>query len=173
MSMQEQDDAYVVVGRLGGAHGIKGWLKVTSFTAPRENLLDYSPWYLKSGQEWLERKVLAAKPQGKGLLVHFDNVQDRDQASQLRGEEVAIHRSQLPVLQDDEYYWSDLVGLEVITIEDVSLGHIIEMMATGSNDVMVVKNEKQQRLVPFIQGQVVHKVDLANARMSVDWDPEF
>ena len=174
MNRQEPENEYVVVGRLGAAHGIKGWLKVNSFTEPRQNLLDYSPWFLKQGSDWQERNVLSARPQGKALIVQLDNVHDRDEALKLRGADVAIRRSQLPELEHNEYYWTDLIGLEVITTDDVSLGRISHMMATGANDVMVVSGGgKEERLVPFIQEQVVKEVDLANARMKVDWDPEF
>ncbi len=133
MSDLQSIDEFVVVGRLGGAHGIKGWLKVASFTEPRNSLLDYSPWYVRSGSDWQERKVLEARPQGKGLVVHLDKIHDRDQALTLRGVEVAIHCSQLPRLAYDEYYWADLIGLEVVTTDNVRLGQIAEMMATGAN----------------------------------------
>ncbi|MFK8031382.1 MAG: ribosome maturation factor RimM [Gammaproteobacteria bacterium] len=172
MNKQEQDE-YVVVGQLGTAHGIKGWSKVASFTSPRGNLLDYSPWYLKQGDVWQERKVLSSRVQGKGMVVQLDNVQNRDEALALRGTEVAIHRSQLPSLESDEYYWADLVGLNVVTIDNVPLGKVTEMLATGSNDVLIIDDNERQRLVPFIQGQVVKKVDLDNAVLSVDWDPDF
>ncbi len=173
--MSDPDDMedFVVVGRLGAAHGIKGWLKVTSFTDPRDNLLDYEPWFLRSGDIWQERDVLAAKQQGKGLIVHLDGIQDRDQALALRGVEVAIHRSQLPRLENNEYYWADLIGLSVVTTDNVPLGHIADMLATGANDVMVVEDGKDQRLVPFVQPQFVKNVDLEAGRLTVDWDPDF
>lgn len=169
----KRENEFVVVGRLGAAHGVRGWLKVTSYTEPRSNLLDYAPWYLKNETQWQRRDVLSAKAQGKALIVHLDGIHDRDQALTLRGIEVAIRRDQLPSLDDDEYYWADLIGLEVVTTTNVSLGRITEMMATGANDVMVVDDDERRRLVPFAQPQYVKSVDRENGRLTVDWDPEF
>lgn len=170
---RQQGDDYVTMGRLGAAHGVRGWIKVTSYTQPRTNLLDYAPWYLKTGNDWQRTDVLSAQTQGKGLIVHLSGIDDRDQALALRGTEVAIRRDQLPSLGDNEYYWTDLIGLEVITTGHVSLGHISEMMATGANDVMVVDAGEQRRLVPFVQPQFVKDVSLEQGRIIVDWDPDF
>lgn len=166
-------DSFVIVGRLGTAHGIKGWLKVTSFTEPRENLFDYSPWYIKRNGDWQVIDVEAARAQGKGLVVQLKGVGDRNEALALRGTDIAVSRDQLPALEQDEYYWTDLVGLTVVTTEDVLLGVVTEVFATGANDVLVVEANDKRRLVPFVQGQVIKQIDLDSARMCVDWDPDF
>ncbi|MEM7084329.1 MAG: ribosome maturation factor RimM [Pseudomonadota bacterium] len=167
-------EQFVVVGQIGTAHGIKGFNKVTSFTEPRTNLLAFSPWYLNTEHQWQRHNVDVAKPQGKGLVVKFEGVDDRDAALTLRGKQVAVHRTQLPDTDEDEYYWTDLIGLTMITLGGQTLGVIEDMMATGANDVMVVDDSQgKQRLVPFLQDQVVKNVDLETSTMHVDWDPDF
>jgi len=171
--MTSASDEYVIVGEITGVHGVKGWVKVRSFTEPRENLLSYQTWYLHHDQNWQVSKLIDGRKQGKGLIAFMEGVDDRDAALKFRGNKIAVLRSQLPQTEEHEYYWTDLIGLEVRTTKEVVLGQIKEMMATGANDVMVVEDAERQRLIPFVQEQVVLEVDLANAVMTVDWDPDF
>ena len=112
------------------------------------------------------------KPHGKGLVAKLDGVVDRDQAAALMDFTVSVDRGQLPENPDGTYYWADLVGLTVTTQQGQQLGTVDYMMETGANDVMVVAGDRE-RLIPFVLGQVVAKVDLESGLILVDWDPEF
>ena len=162
------------VGDIAGVFGVKGWVKVFSLTEPRENILNYSPWVLKKGNELKEAVVLDGRKQGKSVVASIEGVADRDLAATYDGWEILIHKHQLPTSQNGEYYWADLVGLSVETELGVNLGQVDHLIETGANDVLViVDEEKQERLIPFLQGQVVKKIDLDTSTMIVDWNPDF
>ena len=175
--MRDANDM-LVVGKVNGLFGVKGWVKVFSDTQPRKNILGYSPWYLKVDGSWQAYKLESGKVHGKGIIAHLEKCPDRDVAALLVGAQIAIRRDQLPALEEGEYYWSDLQGLKVITLDGIELGVVTELMETGANDVLVVretsnKGNEQERLIPFIPEQVVTKVDLEQGVMTVDWDPDF
>lgn len=160
------------MGRIAGAFGVRGWLKVLSDAEPAESLLDYSPWLLKLGGEWKGYKVLEGGVHGKGLIARLEGVDDRDQAELLRGAEIAIERARLEPLEEGEYYWADLIGLRVVTTQGVELGRIERLMETGANDVLVVQGDRE-RLIPYLRPDVVTSIDLKAGVLQVDWDPEF
>jgi 16S rRNA processing protein RimM len=162
----------IVLGRISGLYGVRGWVKLRSFTEPIENLLAYPDVELGSAGRWQKGRLAEGRRQGDGLVGRFAGVSDRDAAALLVGSEVAVVREQLPAPDEGEYYWADLLGLAVVTVSGVTLGRVVQMMATGANDVMVVAGERE-RLVPFITGRFVEEVDLAAGRIVVDWDPEF
>jgi len=165
-------DELLVMGRIASPFGVKGWLRVNAFTAQPDNLLDYTPWYLKLPGGWQAIEPLAGRHHGKGLVVRLKDCNDRDTAAALAGTDIGVYRSQLPPVDRDEYYWSDLIGLQVITVGDRLLGVVEQLFETGANDVMVVKGE-QEHLVPFVTGQVVESVDLEKRIIRVDWDPDY
>ncbi|WAK02957.1 ribosome maturation factor RimM [Methylobacter sp. YRD-M1] len=160
------------VGRISGVFGVKGWLKVFSFTDPRENILSYSPWLLKKGSEIKQLDVIDGALHGKAVIAQLDGVIDRDQAAGLIGWDVFITHNQLPETTEGEYYWSDLIGLKVETVEGVQLGVVDSLLETGANDVLVVRGERE-RAIPFLQGETIINIDLDAGTMIVDWDPEF
>ena len=162
----------VVLGRVRGAHGVRGGIRVQHFTEERETLLGHPRWMLGSGGEWREYRLAGGHPHGDGLLATLEGVGDRDAAEALRGLEVAVWRDELPPLAQGEYYWSDLEGLRVMTTTGVDLGVVERVMETGANDVLVVKGDRD-RLIPFLPDDVVTAIDLGAGRMEVDWDPEF
>jgi 16S rRNA processing protein RimM len=163
----------IIVGRIMAPYGIRGWVKVFSETEPRENIVGYSPWWIRSAGKWERRQLAAGRPHGKGMIAHLSGCEDRDAAAALSGAEIAVQRSQLADdLAPGEYYWADLEGLHVVTEEGVSLGRVDHLFETGANDVMVVKGERE-RLIPYLIGQVVKGVDLDAGEVRVDWDPEF
>jgi len=168
----EQCDRKIVVGRIAGLYGVRGWVKVYSWTEPREAIVGYSPWQVKLAGEWREMRVAEGRKQGKGVVVRLEGCNDRDMAATLMGADIAVFRSQLPETAAGEYYWTDLVGLKVVTLDDVELGMVKSLMETGANDVLVVQGERE-RLIPFLVGDVVVDVDLEHQLMRVDWDPEF
>ncbi|GAA5120706.1 ribosome maturation factor RimM [Alloalcanivorax gelatiniphagus] len=172
-------DEVLVVGRIVSVHGVKGWVKVYSYTDPIENIFDYQPWYLFDDGAWREVKLGGRRRQGKGLVAGLDGYDDREQARrELVGREIAVPRSQLPESGDDEYYWRDLIGLRVKLDDGRDLGRVHSLMETGANDVLVVRGDgdsldRQERLLPWTPGQVVRDVDLDAGELRVDWDPEF
>ena len=173
--MNKTADSMILLGKVSGVFGVKGWVKIHSDTEPRENILDYLPWYLEQNGQWLMMKVVAGKKHGKGLIAQFVDCHDREVAETLVGKRIAIQSEQLPPAEMGEYYWRDLLGLKVRNLEGIELGIISSMMETGANDVMVVrdKESKQERLIPFIQEQVIKEISLDEGWMKVDWDADF
>jgi len=162
----------IVVGKVSGIFGVRGWIKVFSFTEPRENILAYSSWILKKGNESQELRLLDGRRQGKTVVARLESFDDRDAAADLNGWDIFIRHAQLPKARKGEYYWTDLVGLHVKTVDGVKLGIIKQMLETGANDVVVVQGERE-RLIPFLQQQTIMHIDLDAREMLVDWDPEF
>jgi 16S rRNA processing protein RimM len=162
----------VILGKVGGLYGVRGWVRLWSFTDPVENLLDYREVELGREGAWRAARLVEGRRQGQALVARFEGCSDRDQAALLLGAELAVKRDRLPEAGAGEYYWADLVGLKVVTTEGVELGRVEHMMATGANDVLVVKGDRE-RLLPFLPGRFVNEVDLDGGRIIVDWDPEF
>jgi 16S rRNA processing protein RimM len=162
----------VVIGKISGVFGVRGQVKVYSYTEPRENILKYDPWMLGSGDNWKPYQVTSGKLQGKGLIAQLKGCDDRDQAQLLVGQEIVIEKSRLPETKAGEFYWSDLEGLRVVTTEQVELGKVSHLFETGSNDVLVVKGDREY-LIPYIKDQVIKQIDLDTGQIVVDWDPEF
>lgn len=168
----EPRDRRVLVGRVTGVHGVRGGVKVESFTEPRDALLDYHPWVLcHLGTE----RVVRAKPlvrQGK-VAVLLDGIDDRDVAAGLSGAEIFVDRAQLPAPDAGEYYWVDLEGLRVENLDGADLGRVDRLFATGANDVLVAVDAGRERLIPFVQGDFIKSVDIAAGLIVVDWDVDF
>lgn len=171
MATAKQQDR-VIVGKIVGFHGVAGWVKVYSHTAPKENIFTYTPWLVYLKGEWQTMALVGHRVQGKGLVAKFKLYDSREQCQELIGAEVAVYRSQMPKAAPDEYYWSDLIGLDVISTQGFAFGRVDHLIATGANDVLVVKGERE-RLLPFVQGQYVLEVNLDKGLITVDWDPEF
>ena len=160
----------IALGYVSAVHGIKGWVKIHSWTRPMEAILQYQPWLL--GEERKPVKIVDGRKQGKGLAALLPGYNDREQAATLVGLQIFVRRDQLPATAAGEYYWSDLEGLEVKTTGGELLGRVERLMETGANDVLVIRGDRDH-LVPFIQGQYVKRVDLDDGLIEVDWDPEF
>ncbi len=124
--------------------------------------------------EWQETPLLAGRKQGKGIIASIEGCTDRDQATLLQGAEIAIRSEQLAVLGENEYYWADLIGLDVYNQEDLLLGRVERLVETGANDVLVVKGKDEREiLIPFALPQIIKQVDLEMGRMVVDWQPDY
>ncbi len=169
--MSQHDDDLVCVGHILGSQGIKGWVRIFSNTSPRENIVSYSPWFIEQGSVQ-KATAVQGRRQGKNVLARLEGIEDRTQADELTGCRIFINPQQLHRLEAGEYYWSDLVGLAVETVQGQPLGVIASMMETGADDVMVLAGERE-RLIPFVIDQIVREVDLENQRLVVDWLPEY
>ena len=170
--MAEQGAEFVEMGRISGLFGVQGWVKVFSHTEPRENILNYSPWYLAIEGRWVPFEVRAGRRQGSTVVAHLSGCPDRDAAAKLLQHTIAVHRHQLPPASEGEYYWADLIGLRVVTTEGRELGTVSNLMETGANDVLIVAGERE-RLIPYTPGHVVREVDVGAGVITVEWDPEF
>ncbi|MCP5420788.1 MAG: ribosome maturation factor RimM [Gammaproteobacteria bacterium] len=166
------DSRWIVLGEITGVFGIQGWVRVFSHTQERNGILEYDPLYLADGEEWLPMTIVEAQIHGKGLIAKLSGCTDRDAAAKLVGRALAVRREQLPPTGPGEYYWTDLIGLQVVTQEGVSLGSVDHLFATGANDVLVVKGERE-RLLPFLKSEVIKAIDLDRGTIQVDWDPAF
>lgn len=168
--------SYVVVGKSVGLYGVRGGLKVLSYTQPQENILGYAPWYLRRGNEWVAVEVASSRAHGAGFVVFLKDCTDRDAAARWAPAEIAVTREQMPVPPEGEYYWADLIGLQVRTAAGVDLGAVSALFETGANDVLVVKGERE-RMIPFIPRDVILEIRLARGdvpgEVVVEWDPDF
>ena len=169
-SLSKQD--LIHVGKISGVFGVKGWVKLFSYTEPKDNILSYKNWVLKKNGQDKTVKAIGGQVQGKAIVAQIDGINDRDQALNLMGWDVYISHEQLPTLAQNEYYWADLIGLDVENLEGFQLGKVDSLIETGANDVLVVKGERELA-VPFLQGQTVKSIDLAAGKMIVDWDADF
>jgi len=167
----------LVVGKITGCYGIKGWVKVHPYTESPAGLLDLSDWQVKRKDGYEPLPIDSGKPHGKGLVVHISGVDDRTLAEVYRGLEIAVPDGQLPALEQGDYYWRDLEGLAVWCLnsgERYLLGEVDYLIETGANDVLVVKStdssiDDNERLIPYLPGETVRQVDLEAATIEVDW----
>ncbi|MES2819648.1 MAG: ribosome maturation factor RimM [Pseudomonadota bacterium] len=170
-------DDLMVIGKIVSVHGVRGEVKVFSFTDPIDNLLDYPHWTLRRDGEVRQVELGSGRLQNKVLVAKLKGLDDREEARLLAGFEICVPRSLLPDLTDGEYYWYQLIGLKVIDPLGQLLGRIDHLLETGANDVMVVKPcadslDDRERLLPYT-GHCVLAVDLAAGEMRVEWDADF
>lgn len=167
--MEQTDKNPVILGQVSGLYGVKGWVKVYSYTEPREAILGYRAWQLQVDGDWQPIDLEEGRKQGKTIIARLQAVSDREVAARLIGADIGVYRDDLPETQPGEYYWADLVGMEVVNSENRSMGKVSHLLATGANDVLVVKGEEEV-LLPFVTGDVIEDVDLAAGRIRVNWE---
>jgi len=169
--MKDFDKTHIIVGKIGSTYGVRGWLKIHTYTEFGASILSYNPWYLALGKDaWKVFTVEEGRTHGNGIIAKLAGIHTPEEGRLLTGATIAVERSQLPTLKKNEYYWSDLVGLSVINKQGHQLGKVIYLMETGSNDVLIVKGEKEFA-VPYLFGKVVLNVDLIKHEILVDWEP--
>lgn len=161
----------VILGRFGAVYGVRAWIKVNSYTQPIENILEYSEWQVQRHGSWETVTIEAGKIHGKGIVVKIHNIDDREQAKTYTNAQIAIDQQELPELNKTEYYWRDLIGMSVITKDGTPLGTVKNLLETGANDVLIVK-DKRERMIPYTK-QVIQSIDREKKIITVDWDPEF
>lgn len=167
----------VTLGRVAGVFGVKGWVKVVSNTRPADNLLKYPQWWLGADEGYLATLV-DAKAQVNGIIAQLSGrdgqpITDRDIAARLVGKDISIDRAELPPAPPGSYYWADLIGMMVVSGQDEPLGTVTAMMENGVQDVLVLNDGIVERLIPFVQGPIILKVDLDTRRIVADWSPDY
>jgi 16S rRNA processing protein RimM len=179
---------HLVMGKVGAPWGVKGWVKLVSYTDPPENLLDYRHFVLtgargaeqgqagqkQAGQKQIEIELDAVRPQGQGLVGHIKGCDTPERSGLYTGGELWVAKSVLPALEEGEgYYWHQLERLTVKTLDGAVLGKVRHLMATGANDVLVIRDEQgKERLLPYVP-HVVRKVDIESGVIEVDWQPDW
>ena len=166
----------MIIGTIGAPYGVKGWVKINSYTDEKAGIFDYAPWIIGTETKY---QVAQWRTHSKALVAKLEGIDSRDDAERIKNLDISIESSQLPELGDDEFYWRDLVGMQVVTDKGYSLGKIKEIFATGANDVMLVKANtndafgQKERMLPILFDQVVKNIDKTSATITVDWDPAF
>jgi 16S rRNA processing protein RimM len=169
--MKKTHDDYIRIGKIGSTYGVHGWLKVYAYTEIGTDIINYMPWYLSYNQpqEWRCLPIEKTELQVKHILVKFSGINTPEEARLLTGKHIAIPRSQLPALNANEYYWADLIGLTVINKTGEIYGKVTYLIETGSNDVLIVKGEKEHA-IPYLWGDVILSIDLDKKEIHVDWE---
>ena len=167
----DQREDQICVGHITGVQGLQGWVRVFSDTSPRENIVEYSPWMLEAEGRTTTLEV-EGRLQGRLVLAKLPGIETREQAAELIGSKIYIWPEQLPELDKNEYYWSDLIGMQVESTESEVFGRVDDMLETGANDVMVIKGDRE-RLIPFVMDDIVTEVDLTRRRIIVDWRADY
>ncbi len=177
--MSEQQNEKLVVGKLGASYGIRGWLKVFSYTEHAESIFDYAPWYINQKGKLVEVKLESWKRHNNGYVCKLEGLDVREDVQFYTNLEILIEPASLPQLSEEEFYWRELFGMQVFTTKGYHLGEVIDLLETGSNDVLVVKANlkdafgQKERLIPFLEEQVIKLIDRDAQRIEVDWDPGF
>lgn len=162
----------IPVGRISGIYGVAGWVRVESWTRPITNILNYSPWRIGEGEGQQDCELLEGRAQGNGLVAKLRGLEDRDVARTWIGKRISVLRGQMPELPEGQYYWCDLIGMDVSNRDGINLGKLTDILETGANDVLVIEGE-QRHLVPLILDRYVLAVDLQGRRITVDWEPDY
>lgn len=160
----------MVLGRIAGVYGVRGWVRIFSYTEPRAGILSYPKWWLGEADDRHEQTPAEGRTHGHGVVARLEGITDRDQALALIGTWIAVPRSELA--EGEGYYWVDLVGLAVRNCDGVALGRISGHIATGVHDVMVVDDGTRERLIPWVLGRTVVEVHRNEGWVQVDWHPE-
>lgn len=162
----------VVVGRIGSAYGVKGWVKLQSFTDPVDNIFGYHPWYVEDKGDWKPIDCDQYEFHNDKPIVHIQGYDTPERVKQLAGREIAIDKSLLPKLPEGEFYWHELIGLTAMTPQGVILGTTTQIVSNGAHPILMIVGEKTH-LIPLLFGQFIGRVDLEKGQMVVKWDPEF
>ncbi len=180
--MSEKSEQLHILAKITGYYGVKGWVKVYSFTEPRENIVHYPALKIRRNKRegWQDIELDSGKVHGKGVIAHFTGYDNRETAASLIGAELAVYRSDFKATAKDEYYWSDIIGMSVVNLEDIKLGQVTRLIETAADDVLVIKpssddvqNNSQEILIPFVQGHYIKSVDLDARTILVDWQIEW
>lgn len=170
--MNSTQPQWVAMGYIKRVFGVKGWVKVHSDTEYTDSLLNYPQWQLSKDGQIKTVSIAESKINGDELQVRFDGINDRDSAALLRGFTIEIDRASFAEADDDEYYWTDLIGLSVINHTQENLGIVSSLMQTGAHDVLVVDGAFGRKLIPFV-AQYIDEVSLPQQQICVDWGSDY
>ena len=170
--MRANGEKLVTLGRISGAYGIKGWVKIQSYTEQRDDIARFKDWILEKRDGMQRVTVESSRPQGRDVVAKLEGVDDRDAARELAGVAVMVERAALPQCAPGEYYWSDLEGLSVRTVAGEELGTIDHLLAMPAHDMLVLAGP-EARLIPFVAGTIVRRVDLDAGVVVVEWDRSY
>lgn len=162
----------IIVGKFGKPYGVHGWIKVNSFTIPETNILNFNHWFILKQNNLTEIKIESIREQGQVIIVKLPHCLNPETARLYTNIDIYVDREEFPALSNDEYYWTDLEGLKVVNTENIEFGHVDHVLATGANDVLVVKSPTKERLIPYIKNVIIN-VDLKAKVINVDWDEDF
>ena len=164
---------WVIIGRFGRPHGIKGFVSIVSFTEPRENIITYANWHFSDNDhQWQAITLLQTEINNKFILAKIEGYDTREQVGSLTNRNIAINRAQLKKLAPNEYYWHQLLGMTVVNKAAEPIGIVADIIATGSNDVLIITG-KRRVLIPYLLGDVVLAVDELRRIITVEWDLDF
>lgn len=169
---------FVTVGRIGAAYGIKGWVKLISFTDPLGNILQHSDFIIADANNLHTIEIVQSRSQGKGFVAHIKGCDDRDKTRDFTGKDLLVEKSELPGLEKNTFYWYQLEGLKVVTLGGDYLGNVHHLIETGANDVLIVRPtqdsiDDEERLIPYLTGRVIERVDLEQQLIEVDWEKDY
>tara|TARA_X000000368_G_scaffold74052_1_gene54470 strand:+ start:156 stop:674 length:519 start_codon:yes stop_codon:yes gene_type:complete len=170
-SAPQLNDKKLLVGKINGFFGLQGWVKVFSYTSPRSNILNYSPWSIKFEDIFQEIDVIKGREQSKTIVAHIKGIDNREDSQKFIGKDVYIDKDQLPELKEGKYYWHELIGFKVINNNQENLGVVDYFVETGANDVLVVRGKKEH-WIPYIEPFLI-SIDTQNKEILVDWDKNF
>lgn len=187
--MSIESEKLQILGKVTGYYGVKGWVKLHSYTDPRENIVRYATLRMKrsragrvkSGETWQSIRLDAGKAHGKGVVAHFAGYDSREMAAELIGAELAVYRADFKPAEKNEYYWLDLINLKVVNLEGVALGHVARLLETAANDVLVIRaaqkkggiKKADEILIPYVPELYIKKIDLDAGVITVDWLAEW
>ena len=167
----QENNKKLLVGKINGFFGLQGWVKVFSYTNPRTNILNYSPWSIKVDGNFHSIDITNGREQSKTIVAHIKGIDNREDSQKFIGQDIYINKVQLPELTQGEYYWHELIGFDVINKDEEQLGTVDYFVETGANDVLVVKGNKEY-WIPYIEPFLV-SIDSKNNKILVDWDKDF
>lgn len=162
----------VILGRIGAPHGVRGWVRIHSSARPPESILEFDRWWIGADDEAREVCVAESRIGSRDIVARLEDCNDRDGALALRNAEISVTAEALPEPDDGEWYWHELIGLRVFTLDGTELGRVDHLLETGANDVLVVRGDRE-RLIPWIPDEVIREIDAEQGRMVIDWDPDF
>ena len=163
----------VTIASFGRPFSIRGWIKINSYLEPKASILEIKPWLVLKDSAWQEIILTDTRQHADNIIIKLPGYDSPEAVSKLTNSKIATWRKNMPKLSQDEHYWSELVGLKVLNLENIDLGIVQDLMSTapGANDVLIVMGERK-RLIPYISS-VIKQVDTSNKIIHVDWDHAF
>lgn len=169
----DSESDIVVIGKLAGVYGTRGWFRLVSFTQPREVIFTHQNWLIQQHGQWQKMLLSQGRVHGKGLIVAIECIVDRDQAMGFVGSEVAVRRGQLPATKQGEFYCCDLINMQIINRDNVLIGVVSDIMGGSANDVLVARSAERQYLIPYVPGLYIDDVDVEQGVIRVDWQVDY